>query len=314
MGTSPLPVPPHVFAIAPGRLDYGCFARSGGRFQLTSYHSVELPADTFYEGILGGSIREPESFAKGLGEFVAGLGTPVKSASLVLPDAWLRLAFTEAGDLPRNGQAREDVLRWKLKRLVPFRVDELRIRGVEVTPLARQQEPRRLLLGFGAETLLGQLEAAFTAAEVRLGQITSASLSLLGAVAPSSREAGLDALALVTGDGYTLIFARGDEPVLHRHKSSGGDYAASSRAAMVLRDLKLTRTFLEQQLPDRRIGRVLVAAPAATEPEWVAWLTEGLGEEAEPLSWQHLPPFEGVGEHPLFEMAPLLGAANLEVA
>ena len=52
-----------------------------------------------------------------------------------------------------------------LKRLVPFRVDELRIGAQEVEPLPNQpaEEPERLLLGFAVDQLLTQVEDAFAA-------------------------------------------------------------------------------------------------------------------------------------------------------
>ena len=135
---------------------------------LEEYRDEPLDDGTFQHGLLGGPPREPQAFAERVRSFVAGIERPVREATLVVPDAWLRTVFAEVSDVPANGGAREDVLRWKLKRLVPFRVDELRVRAVEVTPVDGQQEPRRLLLGFGVETLLAHptmIEAISDAAE-----------------------------------------------------------------------------------------------------------------------------------------------------
>lgn len=313
LGFDPVPVPPHVFQLERRRLRYGQFQRGGGGFRFRALRTLDLPGDAFHGGPLGGPLRDPNAFRERLGHLLREVGG-VRDASLVLPDAWLRVTFTEVGDLPRPHDARDEVLRWKLKRLVPFRVEELRVGAAEVTPLRAQEEPRRLLLGFGVEQLLVQLEEAFAAHRVRLGQITSASLALAGALVAEPGER-FTALVVVEEEGFALVFVRGGEPVLHRYKNFTGSLPETARASLVSRDLKLTRNFLEESFPEAGLGRVLLVAPPELEPLWLDRLAEGLGREAAPLDGRHLPPLQGEGTTaPWRELAPLLGAARQEVA
>ncbi len=320
-GLTPLPVPPHAFTLDPTALRYGQLVRQGRGFRLRAFRELPLAPDAFHAGILGGPLRDPVGFGERLAAFAGALPGPIKAASLVLPDAWLRVVFSESAELPRAAEARDEVLRWKLRRLVPFRVDELRVGAVEVAPLPAQAgneaEPRRVLMGFGHEQLLGQLEHAFAAAGVRIGQITNASLALTAALEPP--QAGdVDALALVEGEGYSLVFSkpspRGAEPVLHRYKALAGALPETARSALVARDLKLTANFLDEYLGGARLGRVVLVAPPEVEPIWVERLRDGLGVAAQPLDGRHLPPVVAEGESaPWRTMAPLLGAARREV-
>jgi hypothetical protein len=305
-------VPPHVFAVGPGRLAYGRFDRGRGGFQLAAFRQAELPADTFQDGLLGGPLREPRSLSDALAALLAGLPGGVRAASLVLPDAWLRVAFAEGGDLPRAGSAREEVLRWKLKRLVPFRVEELRVAGAEVAPLDGDGTPR-LLLGFGLEVLLAQLEATFSEQGITLGQISNRGLSLLAAVAELGAGGELVSLAVIGPEGYTLAFARRGEPVLHRYKPIPEAATPAARSALVRRDLRLTRSFLGEQLPDLPRLPAIVAAPAQAGPQWLDWVGQGLGGSAVPLGYSHLPPLSGVEGVEEADIGPLLGAAAREV-
>jgi len=327
-------VPPHVFAVEPRRLCYGQFTRAGQGFRFRAWREVPLPGDAFHAGILGGPLRDPRAFGETLARLIGELPGAVKEASLVLTDPWLRVTFSEVGELPRGAEQRDEVLRWKLKRLVPFRVDELRISAVEVAPLATQAEPRRLILGFAVEQLLAQLEEAFEAAGVRIGQITNRSLATIAAVASPAGPPGQSpdgdeppargaidgaplfwALLLVEEAGYTLAFVRGAEPVLHRFKGFAGSLPEAARSSFVSRDLKLTRDFLDEQFPGSRLERVVLAAPAELEPPWLERLREGLGQSAAPLDGRHLPPLQAEGATaPWRELAPLLGAARREVA
>lgn len=305
-------MPPHVFAVGPDRIAYGRFERSGGGFAVTSYHVRPLPPDTFIEGLLGGPLKEPTVFREVLADLLTALPAPVKGASLVLPDAWMRIAYAGGGDLPRDTAQRQEVLRWKLKRLVPFRVEELRVEGREVSPLA-DGEPR-LLLGFALESLVEQVEEAFDEAGIRLGHITNESLAALAAVAEADPSGGLNGVAVVSEDGYTLLFARGEEPLLYRYKGGLGDVAPAARPGLVVRDLRLTRSFLAEQLAGAEPGRVVLVSEPQVEAEWMAWLADGFGRSPERLAPAHLPSLQGAPNVDLAEMVPLLGAAAGEVA
>ncbi len=303
-------MPPHVFAIDEGRLSYARFERAGGGFQLTDWRSVALAPGTFQEGLLGGPLREPRVFADRLGDLLRTAAGTVKSASLVLPDAWLRIAFTEGGQLPKAGPARDEVLRWKLKRLVPYRVEELRISASETGPATSPAEGR-LMLAFALEALLDQIEEAFASHGVTLGQITSAGLAALAAAARLPRK-GLIGLTLVGERDHTLLFARDGEPVLFRFKSGVG---SSGDEDLIRRDLRLTRSFLEEQFGEEGgFAEVCVLAAPNQEPSWVTWLSEELLTPAQPLHSGHLVRLGGAEGRPLPELVPLLGAAALEVA
>ncbi|HEY0514477.1 MAG TPA: hypothetical protein VGH73_21420 [Thermoanaerobaculia bacterium] len=316
LGFAPVPSPPHVFSLDGERLRYGQFVRDRHGFRLRAFREAPLPRDPFQHGPLGGPLRDPGAFRTLVAEMVKGIPGGLREASLVLPDPWLRVTFTESGDLPRTAEGLDEVLRWKLRRLVPFRVDELRIGATEVSPVPGQEEPRRLLLGFAVEQLLAQIEEAFAAAGVRVGQISNASLSLLAAVEPGAVATSFSALVLVGDEGYTLIFARGGEPVLHRYKGFTGNLPEASRASFVGRDLRLTRNFLDEHFPGSSIGSVLLLAAPELEPAWLDRLEDGLGAPVAPVDGRHLPPLraEESSVPPWRSLAPMLGAARQEVA
>ncbi len=198
---------------------------------------------------------------------------------------------------------------------MPFRVDELRVSAAEVAPLPGQEEPQRLLLGFAVEMLLAQVEEAFAAVGVRIGQLSNTSLSLLAATEPVP-SGGFAALVLVEDEGYTLLFARGGEPVLHRYKGFAGALPEGSQGSFVGRDLKLTRNFLDEHFPGSALGPVLLLAPPELEPAWLDRLEEGLGAPAAPLDGRHLPPLRAEDSVvPTWrDLAPMLGAARRAVA
>ena len=334
LGFAPLPSPPHVFALDAARLRYGHLAVDRQGLRLRAFRQLALPPDSFQNGLLGGPLRDPGAFRELVGGILDGVPGGVREASLVIPDAWLRVTYAESGDLPRGGAARDEVLRWKLRRLVPFRVDELRIGAAEVSALPGQEEPRRLLMGFAIEQLLAQIEDAFTAHGVRLGQISNVSLSLLEALGaedsrgpaaarPAVSQRGRSAflaLTLVEDDGYTLILARRGEPVLHRYKAMTAGSAGAADTApggSVVRDLRLTRNFLDEHFPGSSLETVLLLAPPPLQPLWLDRLQQGLGRRAAVVDGAVLPALRSEAPSalpPWRELAPMIGAARRMIA
>ncbi len=313
LGFGPLPVPPAVFGLDAGRLRFARFARDGA-LRVLEAHEVELPADAFHSGPLGGPPRSPEGFGEILRAVLERCSSPVHDASLVLPDAWLRVLFTESEELPAGEEARDEVLRWKLRRLVPYRVDELRVAGFETAPLPGQQEPSWLLLGFGVEALLAQLEEVFTAHGVRLGAISPRSLALLAGLPPAE---GLTALVVVDAESYALVFGRGVaggvEPVLHRYKAWSPALPQEARRAQVARELRLTRTFLAERFGAQGLAAVLLLAPPELAPAWRDWLEEGLGQPPRLLGGEALRLADPLAPAALLALGPLAGAVWQEV-
>jgi hypothetical protein len=308
LGLDPRPVPPHVFAVGPGALRYARFERRDGVLELGEARERALPGDFFLQGALGGPARDAEALAAALAALVEGLDPAATEASLVLPDRWLRLAFAEITELPRSAEGRAEAFRFKLRQLVPFRVDELRVEGFEVAPLAGQDEPRRVVLAFCSEALVRQLERAFADRGIELGLVTGESLALQSLL----DEPGLSVIVRQAGDAYTLLVASGNEPLLFRHKPIPAFDAVAGDT--VVRELRLTGSFLEERVPGRSIQRALVAAP---DPgPWLEWLRAGLGVAAEPFSAATVagPTLRLDAGWSWSEGGPLLGVALQEVA
>ena len=310
LGFAPVPPPPHVFSLGPTELRYAFLQRGPQGLVLEDERIVELPNDTFVSGVLGGPLREARPFFEAVGELVQRLPRKIHEASLVLPDTWLRLTFTELAELPRQTAMREEVLRFKLKRLVPFRVDDLRVKASLVTPFPDQAEPLRVLLGFSIEPLMAQIEDAFAAAGVHLGSVTNTTLATLASVDPLMHENQLVALLVVHPDAYTLSYMKDGEPVIYRYKafSEGGVDADS-----VARDLRMTESFVRRHFPNAPIARAFFVTPPEHEDLWSRWIGDELGAPLEQLGYGHFSLLRARPATSWLAMAPLLGAANLEV-
>lgn len=314
LGLAARPVPPHVFAVGRRELRYGAFlaAPEGHRFQ--EFHSVPLPAEMFGNGPLGTPLADPAPFEAALERLQARISVPVKEASLVLPDSWARHLMVELGELPQEPKAWQEVLRFRLRRLLPFRVEELRLDVEPVASLLGPSEPGRSLVSFASEALCEALEAGFARRGIRIGQIVGATLATVAALARGGRTSALWGVTLVDAEGFALAIVSGSEPVLWRQKSFTPGLADADRARLLTAELRLTRTFLSERLAAENLGVVFLAAPREVEPFWLEVLAAGLDCRPLRLGAEHLPLAGEVNLETAAELAPLVGAACREVA
>ncbi len=262
------------------------FARQNGPTpELQAVRRRELPSDTFQEGTLGGPLREPAQFHDVVAELQqaadTATGGPVRAAALVLPDRWLRLTFAELEDVPRNPKLREEALRFKLRKQVPFRVEELRVRGARTGAGAGAGESTRFLVAFGVERVLAQIEDSFRRAGIHIGMVTNASLGAAHGIRQMQDDTGAFLLLIAHRDGYSLLAHTEDGPALYRYKTFDPALPPADASRLAVRELRLTRSFIEERslfgagagLPEH----VLMLAAEASRATWRERLEEALG-------------------------------------
>lgn len=314
LGLDPQLGPPNVFTVgrerlALARVEPDPEAPEGGH-ELVRLEERPLGVDFFLDGPLGGPAREPSHLREAIAGMVADLEPP--EVSLVLPDRWLRMVITEVERMPRRAKERAEILSWKLRKLVPFRVEELRVRSQPLPPLVAGGPPRALL-AFAVDVLLEQLESAFESAGVKVGHVTSETLALMGALARREDRAHVELLSVVHTDGYTLTMLEEGRPVLHRYKVlDAGAVPADALERMVRRELQLTIGFLTDRVPGSRVDRAFLVSVPEHEAEWLSRLEDAVGEVVSIDG-------AGLGVHtsldtPWHRVAPMVATALEEVA
>ncbi|MFQ5526022.1 MAG: hypothetical protein ACE5GX_07135 [Thermoanaerobaculia bacterium] len=303
----PVRVPPHVFALDETSLTY-LSLDEGGELYCRDCLVESLAEDCFQAGPLGGRLRDQENLSGAVEALLGNLIRRPAEASLVVPDSWMRLTFVDSEEWPRRREEQLEVLRFKLGRIVPFRVEELRI-AAEPVPAVEGGGSHRFLVAFAIDSALVQVEEAFEDHGVRIGNVSNQSLSLFSALAPGLASPPLGVVVRVDDERYSLIVTRQGEPAVYRSKT----HAIGSSMAPVGRELRLTRSFLQERVPPGIVSEIILAAPDAREGEWSTLLEEVFERPVASLDreWPSIPGLVHLTTH---DAAPLLGAALREVA
>jgi len=197
-----------------------------------------VPEGTFHVGPVGLETVDQEplkTLLHSLRERVGGCRRP----SVVVPTSWVRVHLLDFDEVPGRRAELEDVLRWRLKKLLPIRPAELRIDAqAEKAP----DGAWRVLSVAGVARAWEELESAFDAAGMQPVLLTP-SIFALGEAVP--REPGTRMLVQVE-PGMMAIMARidGRLGLVHTRLLPPGDRAL----AVMIRELKMTRLFLMERL------------------------------------------------------------------
>jgi len=197
-----------------------------------------MPADAFEVGPVGLQAVKSEAIGPALAK-LKGAAEGARSAAVIVPTSWLRSFLIDVDRPPRKEEELHDVVRWRLKKLLPVTPTELRLSVIRQPEIAGQ---RRLLVMAGIERAMGAIESAFTAIGVEVGLITTRLFALVprgaGAVRPS--------LVIQHEENFlSLLLLTEGVPRLIRTKPLA---LADVGAGTALRELRLTLGFIRDTI------------------------------------------------------------------
>jgi type IV pilus assembly protein PilM len=192
------PHPQLAIEIGLGRVAGARWTRTGG---LDTYHVEILPPGALVPSAVEANIVNAAALKTAFTHVCAGLKAKEESVALILPDPVIRVFVQHFEDFPRSPQEAVPMLRWKLKKSVPFEVEE--------TLISYMRQPAREA-GVDVVTALARLrivreyESLAEAAGLHPGVVLSSSLAAIALV----EEHRPTLLARVAGASLTTAIVR----------------------------------------------------------------------------------------------------------
>jgi type IV pilus assembly protein PilM len=201
-----------------------------------------------------------------------------RTAALILPDNAMRLAVLEFENLPEKDEERMALVRFRLKKTVPF--------DVEIAAVSyHMQSGNKVLVAVTPSEVIAQYEAPFRAAGLQPGVVTPAALTLLellpaaGSYLVAHKNSGALSV-LVIGNGV-LTLARSLE--LNTEAPGNEDGAPLDE---IVSDLYATRVYVEDQA-GARPDRLYLAGFGSESSRVAARLSTELDVEVEVVTEEH---------------------------
>jgi hypothetical protein len=260
--------PPDAFALTEKA---ATFARvwPGERPGITVLRSHEYPVGSVVPGGHGSPIFSEAAFSGLVASARQAAGQKIRRACVTFPDSWARTLTLDFDVLPELRRDRTEMVNWKIKKLLPVRVEDLDITYSEIP---KADGGSRLLVCAAPRESLRSIEEGFAACGIRVGSLTPATVALFNGLDPRlSKAAGGDYLLLHRSPGAScLLIARGGKPLFFRQKPE------SEGREEDLQEIRLSLSYYSENLGGGNLSAFYVWDETGGEP-----LGDGRGE---PLS------------------------------
>jgi hypothetical protein len=226
-------VPPDAFALSDAGATYLRVSRQE-RPAIGVLRHFDFPAGSWTLGILGAPVFGNDAFRSVVEAARLAVRGGVSRACVTIPDAWARTLTLDFDVLPAGKRERTEMVNWKIKKLLPGRVEDLEVTFSEIP---KTGEGVRLLVSAAPRDTIRSVESAFAAVGVRIGLLSTSTLAFFdGFDDRLSRSAGGDYLLLHrSGKTSSLLIARNGHPLFYRQKSAseeGTDDAQEVRLSL----------------------------------------------------------------------------------
>jgi type IV pilus assembly protein PilM len=161
--------------IAADRVLAGRLAESGHRVEACA--TQELAAGSVVPDLLEPNLRRKDAVYETIRDALEAVGGRSRDVVAVLPDAAVRVVLLDFDMLPDNRQEAESVVRFRLKKSLPFDVDKARVSYHAQT----SANGVRLIAAVALTSVVEDYESAFRQAGYSPGVVMPSTLAALGA-------------------------------------------------------------------------------------------------------------------------------------
>ena len=218
------------------------------------------------------NILKPDEVARRVLAVVQVLESEKGPFGLLLPDAVVRVSVLDFETLPASPKEQESLIRWKMKPLLPYPVEEARL-SFEVA--AKEPKGVEAVVMAVRKSVVAEYEAALNALNGEVSLVLPSSAALLPLM---SEEAPAGELLLnISPTHLTAVVAQGHQIRLWRNQAMSGKTSAEGLAA-VSEEAARTLAASHDHL-DLEITRVRVCARPRVPEDWMTELARKLSRD-----------------------------------
>jgi len=181
---------------------------TSSRKKITAKGISTLPPQAVNGSLLDKNIVDHDGVLEFLNQLIRDTGFNGHEIGVVIPDDSVRIAFVTTESLPRSEEERTAFIRWKLKKTVPFDIDNSQIAyNVVATRSSGESKGTDLLVTLSPRSVVEEYEHLMDAMGFEAGFVIPSSLAALNLFAVPAGDVLF--LKIAPGCIATTIFRNG---------------------------------------------------------------------------------------------------------
>ena len=184
---------------------------------VAAYASETLPDDAVVASLTARNIANPRVVSEAVKRALdhAGIKSPSRVA-LIVPDTVARVALLPFNQMPGRQRELEQLIRWNLKKSVPFSVDDAVLSYV---PAASDAGTTTLAAVISRRDVIAEYESVADAIGAHAGVVDIASFNIINTALVAGNAPKDDwLLVCLADDSTTIVIMRDRSLMFHRHK------------------------------------------------------------------------------------------------
>jgi type IV pilus assembly protein PilM len=198
-----------------------------------------LPGDAIVGSLAEKNLRDSRAVLEITGDALRRAGARGFEISVVIPDDSSRISFVTAETLPSRSEDREAFVRWKLKKSVPFDVDEAQIAYHVLGPtMGGDEKGVDLMVAMSPRPIVQEYEELLEKLNIHAGYVVPSSvaaMNLYPTAAPGSRPEDVLFVKIGPDSIATMVF-QNDRPRFYRRVADMSLYDAVYPTMMYYQD------------------------------------------------------------------------------
>ena len=202
-----MPHPPVVVEITGPHVAVARAGVRGGHLEDVAVEAV--PAGAVMPSTLETNVVQPEAVRSALREISGRVPLHGAHVALLVPDLVIRVFLLPFDNFPRRASEALPLLRWRLKKSVPFDVEETTVSWMRQQARGGGLE---IVTAVARQSIVREYEALLETLGARAGVVLSSTLATL----PLLEEGGATLLIRLCGKTLTTVIVRGTSLCLYR--------------------------------------------------------------------------------------------------
>ncbi len=215
---------------------------------LRRYCRVDLPEGALRTQFGERNLVRPADVGRALLDALERESIEAREISIVLPDHLARTSLLHMGERPGRREDVLEVIRWKLRKAVPFKVEDAHI-DYQMFPSPSDGGSHLCQAVLMLRSVLGSYEELMADLGFHVGLLDLSTFNLANLYRPVLERVEEDAFLLnVTGTFFALMILRHGVPIFYRAKAYTFAGRADSRRATVVREVDSSLAYYRERL------------------------------------------------------------------